>query len=145
MGEVGADGARGRRSAHRVARAATRSEKQLPPAPGDFGGWLGGGAAWPCSHASNSAGGMATTSSAMSACGPPQYSAHWPRNTPAWSACRRRCVVRPGIMSILPPRFGTQKLWMTSADCSVKRIGTAGGDADLVGGGDRWTAGAADR
>ena len=40
------------------------------------------GRAWPCSHASNSAGGMATTSSAMSACGPPQNSAHWPRNTP---------------------------------------------------------------
>ena len=28
----------------------------------------------------------------------------------------RKRVVRPGIMSTLPPRLGTQKLWITSAD-----------------------------
>ena len=32
----------------------------------------------------------------------------------AASACSRSDVVRPGIMSTLPPRLGTQKLWMTS-------------------------------
>src|SRR5690606_23766185 len=54
------------------------------------------------------------TSNAISACSRPQNSAHWPRMGPAWSARSRSTLVRPGIASILPPRRGTQKLWMTS-------------------------------
>ena len=72
------------------------------------------------SQASNSSAGIAITCNAISACGPPQYSAHGPRNTPGRVACTRSRVSRPGIMSTLPPRLGTQKLWITSADCSVK-------------------------
>jgi hypothetical protein len=42
---------------------------------------------------------------------------------PARSAASVRVVVRPGIMSILPARLGTQKLWMTSALVSRKLTG----------------------
>ena len=106
-----------RSPAHRVARAAACREEQLA-APRGRSKRLAGSrlvAATP----SNSAAGMATTCSAISACGPPQYSAHWPRKTPGRSARRRRYVVRPGIMSTLPASFGIQKLWMTSADRSA--------------------------
>ena len=42
---------------------------------------------------------------------------------PGRSAVRRSRVVRPGIMSTLPPRLGTQKLWMTSAAFRINSIG----------------------
>ena len=55
---------------------------------------------------------------------------------PAVSAWSTASLSRPGIRSVLPCRFGTQKLWMTSADCSSNRDRPADGHVDLVGGGD---------
>ena len=45
--------------------------------------------------------------------------------------------MRPGIMSTLPPRLGTQKLWMTSAERQREFDVAADRNADLVGAGDR--------
>jgi hypothetical protein len=52
---------------------------------------------------------MTTTSKAISACEVPQYSAHTPRNVPVFVGVSARRVMRPGIMSRLPPSDGIQK------------------------------------
>ena len=41
-------------------------------------------------------------------------------------------LTRPGIMSVLPARFGIQKLWITSRARSVTSTGLAGGQPHLV-------------
>src|SRR5215213_2503448 len=43
----------------------------------------------------------------------PQYSAHWPRYVPGFSALNETELVRPGTTSFLPDSSGTQKLWIT--------------------------------
>ena len=50
----------------------------------------------------------------MSAWPSPQNSKHCPRYVPGRSAWIQSAVVWPGTASFLPPRFGTQKEWMTS-------------------------------
>ena len=72
------------RAADGMTGAAAGGKKQSPAPLADraAGGRLCALQARP----SNSAAGMAMTSSAISACGPPQYSAHWPRKTPGRSA-----------------------------------------------------------
>ena len=47
----------------------------------------------------------------------------------------------PGIRSVLPCRFGTQKLWITSVDCSVISTGRPTGNVDLVRGGEQSARG----
>ena len=56
----------------------------------------------------------------MFACWVPQYSAHWPTNSPGSSAWNHIELTRPGIRSVLPASRGTQKLWQTSADFRVR-------------------------
>ena len=46
---------------------------------------------------------------------------------PGWFACSQLRLVWPGIASVLPDSFGTQKLWMTSPPCSRTRTGTPTG------------------
>ena len=76
----------------------------------------GANAASRASQASNAAGSSATTWNDISAWAPPQYSAHWPRLMPVRSATSLSVLVRPGIMSSLPARRGTQNEWITSAE-----------------------------
>ena len=65
----------------------------------------------------------------------PQYSAHWPRKTPGCVGAQpAACCRGPGTRSILPCRFGTQKLWITSVACSVNRDRPADRHVDLVRG-----------
>jgi len=59
----------------------------------------------------------------MRACCSPQNAAHWPRHVPAFDACIQVVFSLPGTRSILPIRFGVQKLWMTSAERSSTRSG----------------------
>lgn len=60
----------------------------------------------------------------MLACWSPQNSAHWPRYTPGSEASSHRLLRCPGIMSVLGPSRGTQKLWMTSSVVSASRTFT---------------------
>ena len=75
------------------------------------------------SHRAKLSGGSATTRNPILACWCPQNSAHWPRYSPAESACSQRLFSRPGIRSRLPLRLGGQKLWMTSVETSSTTTG----------------------
>ena len=145
MGEIGADGARGRRSAHRVARAATRCEEQLPPAPGDFGGRLGGGA------------GLALQPGVeLGRRHGDDLERH--ERVRAAAVLRALAAEHAGVVRLQAQMRGAARDHVHLAaevrhpeavddvgGLQREKDGTAGGDADLVGGGDRWTAGAADR
>ena len=63
------------------------------------------------------------------------------RRVPARRGSNHMRLVLPGIRSVLPASRGTQKLWHTSADFSVRKIGRrarriARRDVQLVGGDD---------
>ena len=49
----------------------------------------------------------------------------------------RKSLGWPGMRSTLPPSWGTQKLWMTSADVRRISIGRADREMELVGDVDR--------
>ena len=80
-------------------------------------------AAWRRSRASKFASDSATTSSAMCACCRPQNSAHCPRKTPGRSASIHRAVVSRGSNHVCLWRFGTQKLWITSREVTLRTTG----------------------
>ena len=63
----------------------------------------------------------------MSACSSPQNSEHWPGYTPVCGTSNSIRFVRPGIMSILRFRRGTQKLWITSAVRATTFTGVCAG------------------
>src|SRR5205823_11222600 len=78
---------------------------------------------WAVSQLLNASGVSATKTIRMCACCSPQYSAHCPRNSPARLAVNHVVVGCPGTRSFLPWIFGTQKLWITSLDCSSNFTG----------------------
>src|SRR5262249_18792121 len=59
----------------------------------------------------------------MRPCWMPQYSAHWPTEVPGRVGSIHTWLVLLGITSILPASWGTQKLWMTSTDSRVMKVG----------------------
>jgi hypothetical protein len=59
----------------------------------------------------------------MPACCRPQNSAHWPTRSPGICGSIHTPFVLLGMTSIFPANCGTQKLWITPADCSVRKIG----------------------
>src|SRR3982750_3206547 len=87
--------------------------------------FLGSGADFFCAfnQSLNASADWATNTSRMWACCSPQYSAHCPRNSPARFAVNQVVVGWPGTKSFLPFMFGTQKLWITSLDCSSNFTG----------------------
>ena len=139
MREIRADRAGRRRAADRVAGAAAGRDEQRLPAP------LAARSPAPrAGAASRAQPGVDTRPAAWRR--PRTPSAHAARrNTPRTGRDRcpaarrvsRRRVVRPGIMSTLPPRLGTQKLWITSADLQRELDRTPDRNADLVGARDR--------
>jgi hypothetical protein len=65
---------------------------------------------------------MTSAGNAMSAWVAPQNSAQTPRKLPVRVGSSTSRLVRPGIMSILPPRLGIQKEWMTSGLTRVSSV-----------------------
>ena len=77
------------------------------------------GAASAASQRSKSAAGITSTSNRICAWAVPQNSAQLPPQRPGSSGVSVIRLVRPGIRSILPPRAGAQKLWITPVEASA--------------------------
>ena len=59
----------------------------------------------------------------MPECPKPQSSAHGHSYLPGLVASNQAPISRPGTASCLTRKFGTKKLWMTSADLRFTRTG----------------------
>src|ERR1051325_4870162 len=78
---------------------------------------------WAAAHFSKSTGGSTITRINMFACCVPQYSAQFPRKIPSCLGSIHMVFMWPGIKSVLPASWGTQKLCATSAESSVRKTG----------------------